>query len=108
MTLSHQNISLLVHRNLKTTYGTFELEVTTDMGFPQGGVYSAKFWIIAFDEAAKILNSHGVTGELFVDDGNGLIGGKGIEYMAQRLNRVCRDLSQWGQLVDSPLMPAKL
>ena len=54
-------------------------------------------WIIAFDEAAKILNSYGVTGELFADDGNGLIGGKDIDYMAQRLNRVCRDLSKWGQ-----------
>ena len=32
----------------------------------------------------------------FADDGNGLIGGTDIEYMAQRLNRVCRDLSQWG------------
>ena len=42
-------------------------------------------------------SSHGVTGELFADDGNGLIGGKDIDYMAQRLNRVCRDLSQWGQ-----------
>ena len=50
---------LLVHRNLKTTYGNFELEVTTDMGFPQGGVCNAKFWII-----------------LFTDDGNGLIGGQ--------------------------------
>ena len=88
---------LLIHRNLNTTYGNFELELTTNMGFPQEGVCSAKFWIIAFDEAAKILNSHGVTGELFADDGNGLIGGKDIDYMTQRLNRVCRDLSQWGQ-----------
>ena len=67
------------------------------MGFPQGGVCSAKFWIIAFDEAAKILNSNGVNGELFADDGNGIIGGKDIDYMAGRLNRVCRDLSQWGK-----------
>ena len=50
---------LLIHRNLKTTYGNFELEVTTDMGFPQGGVCSAKFWIIAFDEAAKFLTPMG-------------------------------------------------
>ena len=67
------------------------------MGFPQGGVCSAKFWIITFDEAAKILNSNGVSGELFAYDGNGIIGGKDIEYMAQRLNRVCRDLSLWGK-----------
>ena len=38
-----------------------------------------------------------MNGELFADDGNGIIGGKDIEYMAQRLNRVCRDLSQWGK-----------
>ena len=57
-------VELLIHRNLKTTYENFELEVTTDMGFPQGGVCSAKFWIIAFDEAAKILKSHGLTEEL--------------------------------------------
>ena len=67
------------------------------MGFPQGGVCSAKFWIIAFDEAAKILNSNGVNGELFADDGNGIIGGKNLEEMAQKLNRVCRDLSAWGK-----------
>ena len=71
------------------------LEVTTNMGFPQGGVCSAKFWIIAFDEAAKILNSNEVNGELFDDDGNGIIEGKDIEHMAQRLNRVCRDQKMW-------------
>ena len=87
----------LIHRNLETTYENFILSITMDMGFPQGGVCSAKFWIIAFEEAAAILNSSGVTGELFADDGNGLIGGKDIEYMAQRINRVCRNLSRWGK-----------
>ena len=77
------------------------------MGFPQGGVCSAKFWIIAFDEAAKILNSNGVNGELFADDGNGIIGGKSIEDMAQKLNRVRRDLSAWGKNADSHSMQAK-
>ena len=67
------------------------------MSFPQGGVCSAMFWIIAFDEAAQILNSNGINGELFTDDGNGIIGGTDMEYMAQRLNRVCRDLSVWGK-----------
>ena len=70
------------------------------MGFPQGGICSAKIWIIAFDEAAKILNPNGVNGEVFADDGNDIIGGKDIEYMAQRLNRVCRDSSLWGKNVD--------
>ena len=39
----------------------------------------------------------GVNCKLFADNGNGIIGGKDIEYMAQILNRVCRDLSQWGK-----------
>ena len=82
---------LLKHRNLITTYDNFILNVTTNLGFPQGGVCSAKFWIIAFNEAAEILNSHGINGELFADDGNGLIGGTDILYMATKLNRVCRD-----------------
>ena len=88
---------LITHRNLVTTYDNFILEATTNMGFPQGGICSAKFWIIAFDEAAKILNSNGVNGELFADDGNDIIRGKDIEYIAQRLNRVCRNLSNWGK-----------
>ena len=46
------------------------------MGFPQGGVSSAIFWIIAFafDKEAKISHTKGVSGELFGDNGNGLIG----------------------------------
>ena len=28
---------LITHRNLETTYENFVLEVTTNMGFPQGG-----------------------------------------------------------------------
>ena len=87
---------LITHRNLVTAYENFVLEVTANMGFPQGGVCSANFWS-AFDEAAKILNSNGVNGELFADDGKGIIGGKDIEAMAQKLNRVCRDLSLWGK-----------
>ena len=47
-----------------------------------------------------ILNLNEVNGELFADDGNGKIGGKDIEYMSQRLNRVCRDLSAWAKNVE--------
>ena len=65
-------------------------------GLPSGGVCSTKFWI-AFDEAAKILNTNGLSGELLADDGNGQIGGTDIKYMAQRINRVWRDLSNLGK-----------
>ena len=93
---------LLRHRNLQTIYENFVLEVTTYVGFPQRGVCSAKFWIIAFNEAAN-----GVSGKLFVDDKNGLIGGTDVEYMVQRLNRVCRNLSQWGKICGLTLVLVK-
>ena len=72
---------LLTPRNLQITYENFILEVTTNIDIPQGGVCSAKFWFKA-DKAAQILNSNGVSGELFSEDGNGLIGGTDIETMA--------------------------
>ena len=45
------------------------------IGFPQGGVCSAKFWIIAFNEAIEIINEYGVTGQGFADDCGPMIGG---------------------------------
>ena len=47
----------LTHRNLYTNITGYEGNVTIDIGFPQGGVCSAKFWIIAFDKALQIINS---------------------------------------------------
>ena len=44
-------------------------------GFPQGGVCSAKFWIIAYNHALQIINTHGVTGFGFAGDSCTLIGG---------------------------------
>ena len=37
-----------------------QISCTTSLGFPQGGVCSAKFGIIAFNAAVSILNKHGV------------------------------------------------
>ena len=36
------------------------MEITCRDVFPQGGVCSAKFWIIAFNEAIEIINNMGV------------------------------------------------
>ena len=98
---------LLKNRNLSTTYDNFILLISTNLGFPEGGVCSAKFWIIAFNDTAKILNTHGVSGELFADDGNGIIGGNDILHMATKLNQVCRDLSNWGKTCGFTFNPTK-
>ena len=36
--------------------------------FPKSGVCSAKFWIIAFNDAIDIINTHGAVGNGFADD----------------------------------------
>ena len=46
----------LTHRNLQVNIGGYDGEMTIDIGFPQGGVCSAKFWIIAFNNAVEIIN----------------------------------------------------
>ena len=63
------------HRNLHINAKVHKKLLSTDTGFPQGGVCSAKFWIIAFNEAIEILNTHGVHGNGFADDCVAFIGG---------------------------------
>ena len=67
------------------------------IGFPQGGVCSAKFWIIAFNEAIEIINSHGAIGNGFADDCVTMITGRHLKYMMQKLQKVVTKLETWGQ-----------
>ena len=46
----------ITHRHLTTTIGECTHTVTVGIRFPQGGVCSPKFWIIAFNEAIEIIN----------------------------------------------------
>ena len=54
------------------------------MGFPQGGVASAKLWILAFNEAMEIINSGGIYRVGFADDCCALVGGTNLGYMVQK------------------------
>ena len=40
---------------------------TIGMGFPQGGVCSATFWSLAFDEAVHLINNGDTIGVAFAD-----------------------------------------
>jgi len=71
--------------------------ITTGQGFPQGGVCSAKFWIVAFNEAINIINEHGATGNGFADDCVTAIGGTNLHTMMSRLQKVCDKLVDWGR-----------
>ena len=77
------------------------------MGFPQGGVCSAKFWIIAYNQAIKILNTHGVTGFGFADDSCTLVGGTNLDQMMSRTQKVVNDLIQWGRTCGLKFNPEK-
>ena len=52
----------LTRRDLQFELHGVHLKRTTAMGFPQGGVCSAKFWLIAFDEAIRIINTPQIEG----------------------------------------------
>ena len=43
--------SYITHRNIIININGEILELSASAGFPQGGVCSAKFWVIAYDEA---------------------------------------------------------
>ena len=46
----------ITERHLTLESDEYEIKTCVDTGFPQGGVCSAKFWIIAFDPAIQIIN----------------------------------------------------
>ena len=88
--------SCITHRNLHIEINGEKITLTTSVGFPQGGVCSAKFWVIAYDEAVYILNEHGIFGQVFADDSVGLKGGKNLHHSMSRLQKSVTKLEEWG------------
>lgn len=87
----------LRHRNLQFTLQNENKTLTTQLGFPQGGVCSAKFWLIAFDPAVKLINNLFVQGVGYADDLCALIGGRDTQFMVSQMNKVLRKLVSWGR-----------
>ena len=85
------------HRNMYTTINGITEAITTTTGFPQGGVCSAKFWIIAFNEAIEILNQRGVYGVGFADDCAALLGGNNLHQQMSRIQKIVTDIEDWGR-----------
>ena len=55
-----------------------------------------KIWIIAFNEAINIINTHGAVDHGFADDCPTMIGGVNLHTMMSRLQKVCTELQEWG------------
>ena len=88
--------SYITHRNIIININGEILELSASAGFPQGGVCSATFWVIAYDEALLILNKHDVHGICFADDSLALKGGKNLHQLMSRLQKVVTELEDWG------------
>ena len=86
----------LSHRNLFAELHQEEASCSTGVGFPQGGVCSARFWLIAFNRAIQIINNNFVDGVGYADDCCILMGGRDQSHMVARVQRAINKLIAWG------------
>ena len=97
--LSHRLLTLNLHEQ--------SIQIRTSVGFPQGGVASAKFWLIAFDPAIRIINSEFVEGNGYADDCCVIFGGRKPSVLVQRLQRILDALVDWGRTCGLRFNPDK-
>lgn len=86
----------LTSRVLRLDIHNEELSLRATTGFPQGGVASAKFWLIAFNPAIEIINSLFVEGNGYADDCSAVFGGREPHVLVARLQRMLDSLVDWG------------
>ena len=99
--------SYLGKRFLEVTLQGETARLTTRTGFPQGGVCSARFWLIAFNRAIQIINSRGVIGTGYADDCCILLGGTSIHNMVDQVQPVLEELVAWGASCGLVFNPSK-
>ena len=99
--------SYLGRRYLEVELHGETVHLTTATGFPQGGVCSAKFWLIAFDEAIRIINSEGITGNGYADDCSALIGGTHYHNLIEKMQTMLDKLVRWGNSCGLRFNPQK-
>ena len=97
----------ITHRDIMVEmHGVLAL-FSTGVGFPQGGVCSAKFWLIAFDTAIQIINTMKIEGNGYADDCSALYGGPRIDHAIARLQRMLDKLTAWGKTCGLRFNPEK-
>ena len=97
--LSHRKLIIQLHGD--------RVDLWTRVGFPQGGVASAKFWLLAFDPAIQIINSTFVEGNGYADDCCVVFGGRKPEILIHRIQRVLDRLVEWGRTCGLRFNPDK-
>ena len=97
--ITHRDIEIAMHGETK--------RFSTGLGFPQGGVCSAKFWLIAFDYAIQIINRYNIEGNGYADDCSALYGGRRLDHALKRLQKMLDDLTEWGKTCGLKFNPEK-
>ena len=97
----------ITERHLTLESDEYEVKTCVNTGFPQGGVCSAKFWIIAFDPAIQIINEGGLFGQGFADDCAALIGGEDLNDLTLKMNAALEKLVTWGATCGLKFNPSK-
>ena len=97
--LSHRTLSLDLHED--------HIKLHSKVGFPQGGVASPKFWLLAFDPAIEIINSTFVEGNGYADDCCVVFGGRDPDILVRRIQRVLDRLVEWGNTCGLRFNPDK-
>ena len=87
----------ILHRDIFVDLHGEQRIFSTGIGFPQGGVCSAKFWLIAFDFAIKIINMYNIEGNGYADDCSALYGGPRLDHAISRLQKMLDSLTAWGK-----------
>ena len=87
----------ITHRDIQISLHGHNFTFSTGIGFPQGGVCSAKFWLIAFDYAIQIINRYNIEGNGYADDCAALYGGPRLDHALKRLQKMLDDLTTWGR-----------
>ena len=97
----------ITHRDIIIDMHGEQSRFSTGIGFPQGGVCSARFWLIAFDYAIKIINKYNIEGNGFADDCSALYGGPRLDHAISRLQKMLDELTAWGRSCGLTFNPEK-
>ena len=97
----------LLHRDLVIGLHDTSITVSNGMGFPQGGVCSAKFWLIAFNGAIEIINTLNIEGNGYADDCSAVFGGRRVDHLVIRLEKMLKSLTDWGARCNLKFNPEK-
>jgi hypothetical protein len=90
-------VGYLERRDMQIELHGVKRSVSNGIGFPQGGVASAKFWLIASDEAVHIINKYDIEGNAYADDCSAVLEGKRIDYVIRKLDKMLGEVIEWGR-----------